>query len=97
MADHISTDLHSRNPRIQDNKPILDSRILEKKTVQQTDSVANYLVEKYNSPAYRPIFLKAAWRLTEQRIMEIVEASMAAPVPRAYFIKSVKNERDYKG
>jgi hypothetical protein len=96
MAEHVSKSLTPRNPRNKDDKTILDPRI-PRKTQQQTESIAAYLVDKYASPGYRPIFLKAAWRLSENRIQAIVEASMKAINPRAYFIASIKNERAYNG
>lgn len=83
-------------PRTKDNKTILDPRI-PRKTQQQTENIANYLVQKFNSPQFRPIFLKSAWRLSEKRINAIVEeAFKKASNPRAYFIASVKRERAYK-
>lgn len=95
MAEHISEALTPRNPRTKDNKTILDPRI-PRKTQQQTDNIANYLVQKFNSPQFRPIFLKAAWRLSEARINDIVEeAFKKANNPRAYFIASVKREKAY--
>lgn len=94
MAEHIGESLHPRDPRTKDKENILDPRT-PRKSQQQTDGIANYLVEKYNSPQFRPLFLKAAWRLTEDRINKIVESSMKATSPRAYFIKSVKNDRAY--
>jgi hypothetical protein len=96
MAEHVSEAWSPRNPRNQEEKTILDPRIPRKKTQSQTENIANYLVEKFNSPQFRPIFLKAAWRLSERRITAIVEeAFKKADNPRAYFIASVKRERAY--
>lgn len=96
MAEHISEALTPRNPRNKDNKTILDPRIPRKKSQSQTESIANYLVQKFNAPQFRPLFLKAAWRLSEQRINAIVEeAFKKASNPRAYFIASVKREKGY--
>lgn len=61
--------------------------------------MANYLVDKFNSPDYRPIFLKIAWRLDEASIAKHVEASYGVdkkgkPIinHRAYFIKASKSD-----
>lgn len=94
MADHISEAWTPRNPRTKESTNILDPRI-PRKTQSQTESIASYLVDKYNSPQHRPFFLKAAWRLSEARINQIVEASQRAGSPRAYFIACVKREKTY--
>lgn len=98
MAEHISEAWTPRNnPRNQEDKIILDPRT-PRKTQAQTDNIANYLVDKFSSPQFKPIFLKAAWRLSEQRINVIVEeAFKKASNPRAYFIASVKREKAYSG
>lgn len=97
MAEHIAESLAPRNPRIKDDKTILDPRIPRKKTQTETENIATYLVNKFQAPQFRPLFLKAAWRLSEGRIMEIVEQAFKSDVTnaRAYFIKSVKNEKKY--
>jgi hypothetical protein len=94
MAEHISEAWTPRNPRTKEGTNILDPRI-PRKTQGQTEGIANYLVQRYNSPQHRPIFLKAAWRLSEARINQIVEASAKAGSPRAYFIACVKREKAY--
>lgn len=83
-------------PRNKDVQIILDPRN-PRRTQQETDNIANYLVDKFKSPQFRPIFLKAAWRLSEKRINQIVEeAFIKGRNPRAYFITSVKNEKAYR-
>lgn len=79
-------------PRNKDIKTILGPR----RTQKQTEGIANYLIEKFQSPQFRPVFLKAAWRLSEDRINTIVEEAFKKGVnPRAYFIASVKREKAY--
>lgn len=89
-------------PRTKEGTDILDPRIpreTSSKTQGGTEQVAEYLVAKYKSPSFRPVFLKAAWRISEARLMQIVEASFGDGVrnPRAYFISAVKSERSYRG
>lgn len=97
MAEHISESWTPRNnPRIKDNKTVLVPRIPRKKSQKETENIADYLVSKFNAPQFRPLFLKAAWRLSEARINAIVEeAFKKARNPRAYFIASVKQEKSY--
>lgn len=89
------------NPRNKDlEQIILDPRNPRKKgkTQNETDAIAEMLVQKYSAPQFRNFFLKTAWRLNESRIAAIVEASFAKNIgnPRAYFIGAVKNEKSYK-
>lgn len=95
MSDSSYSILGLRN---KDFNPLLDPKIPRiRKTQAQTETLANYLVDKFNSPEFKSFFLKAAWRLTEQRIMEIVEQAFKPTVfnQRAYFISSVKKEPEY--
>src|SRR4051794_37863407 len=58
-----------------------------KKTQRDTDALADYLVEKFGSPAHRPLFLKVAWRLEPGTIDRLVGTSFELGAnPRAYFI-----------
>lgn len=57
-----------------------------------TERIANKLVDKYNAPASRQFFLKAAWHLSEDFIWTVVEISRSKKYPIKYFIKSCKNE-----
>ena len=93
----IGTVLATRplNPRNQEEKTILGPRT-PRKTQQQTERIADYLVEKFQSPQYKPLFLKVAWRLDQGTIDRL--ASVAFELgknPRAYFIASVKSEKAY--
>jgi hypothetical protein len=85
--------------RIEDSKNKLNKTILDPRnprSVVGTESIANYLVDKFNAPTHYKFFLKVAWRLDERRIHEMVEAAFDKGTnPRAYFIKAVKNERGY--
>lgn len=85
-------------PRNQDGSKILVPRSPRKKTQRDTDRLADYLVEKFNSPEYRPVFLRAAWRLDAGAIYVLVETALRPEVknPRAYFIASVKAEPGYR-
>lgn len=83
-------------PRTKDFNPILGTP--RKKTQEETERIANYLVEKFKSPEYKPVFLKAAWRLEKGTIDRLVgNAFERGSNPRAYFIASVKKEKTYYG
>lgn len=84
-------------PKTKDFKSILNPNILSpKRTQRSTNDYADYLVAKYHSPEFRPLFLRAVWHLEKQVIDRIVEASFSsASNPRAYFISSVKSEKAY--
>jgi len=93
---NASTPSDILGPRIKDRETILVPKNPRKKTQSETENIAGYLVDRFSSPEYRPIFLKAAWRLSEQRIHAIVEeAFKKADNPRAYFIASVKGDKAY--
>lgn len=63
---------------------------------QETDAVAEYLVEKFQSPQFRPLFLKVAWRLDRGTIDRYVASSFElGKNPRAYFISLVKRDKYY--
>jgi hypothetical protein len=91
MADQLGELL---GPRREVTKPILGPR--NPRTQADTDRIASYLVDKFNSPEHRPFFLKVAWRFSEAAIMRLVELAFErGTYPRAYFIKSVKNHKEY--
>lgn len=63
------------------------------KTQQSTDRKAHWLVDKFNSPEFLPVFRKVAWRLDDGTIDRLVAAAFEmGDNPRAYFIGSVKKE-----
>jgi len=75
-------------PRIPRNK--------SKKTQQETDNIAEYLVNKFQSPEHRPLFLKVAWRLERGTIdRHVASAFELGKNPRAYFISCVKKDKAY--
>lgn len=84
-------------PRKTEVKNILGPR--NPRTQTETDALADRLVTMFNSPEHRPFFLKAAWRLSEARLIEIAEKALSSGYnsPRAYFISSVKREKAYYG
>lgn len=97
MTKSIATVLETRplNPRNKDREEILDPRI-PRKTQAETDRVAQYLVDKFQSPQHHDFFCKAAWALNDAAIHSLVEKSFAvARIPRAYFIKSVQSHPSY--
>ncbi|MDB5422553.1 MAG: hypothetical protein JWR59_2500 [Brevundimonas sp.] len=66
------------------------------KTQQNTEEVANYLVDKFQSPEFENFFLKVAWRLDKGTIDRLVGTAFElGKNPRAYFITLVKKERQY--
>jgi hypothetical protein len=74
----------------------LDPRI--PRSQKETDNIADYLVDKFKSPEYRPLFLKVAWRLDRGTIDRLVATSFElGKNPRAYFITLVKREKAYYG
>lgn len=85
---------HPRNKDL--NKSFLDPRN-PRKTQQWTDNMADYMVDKFQSPNHRNFFLKAAWRLEPATLMRLITAALesSADSKRAYFIKSVKREPAY--
>lgn len=88
---------YPRNPRNKERKTILDPRN-PRKTQSQTEFIAEKLVQKFKSPSHRNFFLKAAWRLSEERIDTILEYADKCPGDKlGYFITSVKREAAYNG
>ena len=77
------------------DKPILVPR--NPRNQAQTDAIAEKLIAMFRSPGHRDFFLRAAWRLSEARLMTIAEYALKSGYdsPRAYFIKAVKNDKDY--
>jgi len=66
-----------------------------KKTQKSVDNYVDYLVGKYHSPEFIPLFRKAVWHLTYEALAHIVGSSEKATNPRAYFIACVKRHPDY--
>lgn len=67
-------------------------------TQLSTNSLADYLVDKFKSPEFRPLFLKVAWRLDRGSIDRYVASAFElGRNPRAYFIKLVKQDDAYIG
>lgn len=66
---------------------------------QDTDSVADWLVEKFNAPEYRNFFLKAAWRIDRPTLERLaataIELSTKSPI--GYFVTIVRREEAYNG
>lgn len=63
---------------------------------KETDEIAEWLVDKFKSPEFRPFFLKTAWRLSRGTIEKHAAAALElGKNPRAYFITLVKRERAY--
>lgn len=63
---------------------------------RETDEIADWLVEKFKSPEYRPLFLKAAWRIDRGTLeRHVASAQELGKNPRAYFISLVKREKAY--
>lgn len=91
MGERVKTLLG--NPRTKEIN-ILDPRI--PRSQRETDAIADWLVEKFNSPEFRPLFLKAAWRLDRGTIeRHVASAFELGKQPRAYFIALVKREKAY--
>jgi hypothetical protein len=91
MSEQLGELLGPRNP---ESNSILGPR--NPRTQADTDRIANYLVDKFASPEHRPFFLKVAWRFSEAAIAKLVELALERGTnPRAYFIRSVKNNKDY--
>lgn len=81
---------------------ILGTRKLETKyprtprTQLSTDKLADYLVDKFESPEYRPFFLRVAWHLDRGTIDRLMAAAFELGTnKRAYFIGCVKKEEKY--
>ncbi len=63
---------------------------------KETDNIADYLVDKFKSPKYRPLFLRVAWRLDRGTIDRFVATAFElGKNPRAYFITLVQREKAY--
>jgi hypothetical protein len=71
-------------------------RTPRKKTQLETDNIADYLIDKFQSPEFKPIFLRTAWRLDRGTIDRYVSAAFElGNNPRAYFISLVKKDINY--
>lgn len=87
-------------PRKKDssNPPRIPRNRGQVKTQENTEKLADYLVDKFQSPEFRPLFLKVAWRLDQGTIDRLVGTSFElGKNPRAYFISLVKREKGYYG
>lgn len=84
-----------QGPRKNQSKTILGPR--NPRSQIETDAIADKLVSMFNSPKHRPLFLKAAWRISESRLMQIAEKALTSGYtsPRAYFITAVKRDKEY--
>ena len=72
------------------------SKDLSPKSQRVTNDLADWLVSKFKAPEFRPLFLKAAWRLDRGTIERHVAAAFELGThPRAYFISLVKQEKAY--
>lgn len=81
-------------PKTQDFNNNLGPRI--PRSQLRTEAIADNLVKKFESPEYKPLFLKVAWRLPEDTInRHAATAQELGKNPRAYFISLVKREKDY--
>jgi hypothetical protein len=65
---------------------------------QQTDQIADWLSRELNSPDHRPVFLKAAWRLSLDEIRSYLTLTLrfAKKSKIGYFIKLVKEHPNYE-
>ena len=87
---------HILGPRKQELETPRIPRNKSKKTQQETDNIAEYLVNKFQSPEHRPLFLKVAWRLERGTIdRHVASAFELGKNPRAYFISCVKKDKSY--
>lgn len=85
-----------KNPRTKEDVNILVPR--NPRSQKSTDQLAQYLVDKLQSPDHRPAFLRYAWRLDEAFIHSTAEVALTnARNPRAYFIASCKRELAKRG
>lgn len=62
----------------------------------EVDRIADWLVAELKSPSHRPLFLKAAWRISLKELQSFLFLSSGARSPRAYFIKLVKAHPNYQ-
>ena len=69
-----------------------------KKSQAETDQLADYLVDTFDAPSYRPAFCKVAWRLDTGTIHRMVAiARETGANPRAYFMTCARNEMRRRG
>jgi len=92
---HVSHILGTPRKKNSSNSPRIP-RNRGSKSQMSTDRMADYLVDKFQSPEFRPLFLKAAWRLDEGTIhRHIASAFELGNNKRAYFISLIKKEPRY--
>lgn len=88
------------SPRLLGSKTKEEINLLgpRKKTQSSTDHMADFLVETFQAPEYRPAFCKIAWRLDEGSIHRMIaSARELGKNPRAYFMTCAKNEMRRRG
>lgn len=82
------------SPKTKDFQSYLGPRIPKSQRV--TNDIADELVAKFKAPEFRPLFLKAAWRLDRDTInRHVATAFELGRNPKAYFISLVKQEQRY--
>jgi hypothetical protein len=66
------------------------------RTQLSTDKLADYMVEKFKSPEFKPFFLRVAWHLDKGTIDRLMATAIELGTnKRAYFIALVKKEPSY--
>jgi hypothetical protein len=86
---------HILGPRKKDSSNLPRNPRIEK-TQESTEKIADYLVDKFQSPEYKNLFLKVAWRLDKGTIDRLVGTAFElGKNKRAYFIALVKKEKKY--
>ena len=94
-TEHVSHILGTPRKKDSSNLP-RNPRSRGQELQMKTDALGDWLVDVFRSPEYRPIFLKAAWRLDETTIRRHVATALElGKNPRAYFISLVKKEPRY--
>ena len=88
---------HVLSPRKKDSSNLpRNPRSSGGKTQESTEQLADYLVNKFQSPEFKPLFLKVAWRLDKGTIDRLVGTAFELGTnKRAYFIALVKKEKAY--
>lgn len=83
-------------PRNKDFQSVLVPKTPRSNQQKSTEEIAAYLVDKFKSPEFTPLFLKVAWRLDRGTIDRYVATAFElGKNPRAYFISLVKRDKAY--
>lgn len=83
-------------PRTKEDVNILVPR--NQKTQADTDRQAQWLIDQFKAPDYKPAFLRIAWRLDNGTIHRLAGSALElGKNPRAYFITSARNEMRRRG